>query len=103
MSELFIPPDEAVRHPLPPELIHELRTPLTQIIGYSELLVEQALEAGDDGYVADLRKVNAAGYRLLELINESFRSDRPPGPPAMPAAAEPACHLEPDEGSHAPR
>jgi light-regulated signal transduction histidine kinase (bacteriophytochrome) len=83
------------RHPLPPELVHELRTPLTQIIGYSEMLIEQAQEAGDHGYLADLRKVNAAGYRLLELFEASFQAVRPP--------AGPACSLQPDEGSHAAR
>jgi signal transduction histidine kinase len=85
----------AVRHPLPPELIHDLRTPLTQIIGYSEMLIEQAVEAGDTGYVADLRKVNAAGYRLLALMEEHFQSIRPPAP----AAQGPACLLQPDAGA----
>ena len=90
-----VPEGEAARHPLPPELIHELRTPLTQIIGYSEMLIEQAQEAGDDHYVADLRKVHAAGYRLLALMEESFQSIRPP-----PATAQgPACVLQPDAGA----
>ncbi|HEX6368930.1 MAG TPA: histidine kinase dimerization/phospho-acceptor domain-containing protein [Longimicrobium sp.] len=80
----------AVRHPLPPELLHELRTPLTQIIGYSEMLAEQAAEAGHAGYLADLAKVSAAGYRLLALMEENFQAARRPGPP--PAAAAP--HVE---------
>lgn len=91
-------PAPAVRHPLPPELIHDLRTPLTQIIGYSEMLIEQAVEAGDTGYVADLRKVNAAGYRLLALMEESFQSVRPPAAPAAAAARGPACTPQPNEG-----
>ncbi|HEU4884276.1 MAG TPA: histidine kinase dimerization/phospho-acceptor domain-containing protein [Longimicrobium sp.] len=95
-------PVEPVRHPLPPELIHELRTPLTQIIGYSELLIEQAVEAGDTGYLADLRKVNAAGYRLLALMEESFQSVRTPAP-ATDAARGPACIPQPDEGADATR
>lgn len=82
----------AVRHQLPPELIHELRTPLTQIIGYSEMLVEQAEEAGDTRYLADLRKVHAAGYRLLALFEEHFHSVRPPAP---------ARNHEPGEGPDA--
>jgi len=85
-----------VRHELPPELLHDLRTPLAQIIGYSELLMEQAQEAGDHGYVTDLRKVSAAGYRLLAMMEENFQSVRP-------AAAGPTCPLEPDEGPHATR
>lgn len=71
----------AVRHELPPELLHDLRTPLAQIIGYSELLVEQAQEAGDHGYVPDLRKVGAAGYRLLALMEENFQPVRPAAAP----------------------
>jgi two-component system sensor histidine kinase/response regulator len=74
--------DAVIRHPLPPELIHDLRTPLTQIIGYSEMLMEQAHEAGHDGYLPDLQKVTAAGYRLLALIEASFQPLRPAGTPA---------------------
>ena len=80
-------PDGAVRHELPPELLHDLRTPLTQIIGYSEMLMEQAAEAGHEGYLPDLRKVNAAGYRLLALMEENFQSVRPTAAP--PAADAP--------------
>jgi signal transduction histidine kinase len=86
MTETPPAKESAVRHPLPPELLHELRTPLTQIIGYSEMLAEQAAEAGHAGYLADLAKVSAAGYRLLALMEEHFQSVRPPGPPP-PAAA----------------
>lgn len=75
-----------VRHALPPELIHDLRTPLTQIIGYSEMLAEQAAEAGHAGYVADLAKVSAAGYRLLALMEAHFQAVRPHAPPRSAAA-----------------
>jgi signal transduction histidine kinase len=70
---------------VPAELIHDLRTPLGQIIGYSEMLVEQAREAGQDGFVPDLQKVGAAAWRLLELINDHFHSV--PTPPGGPAAS----------------
>jgi CheY-like chemotaxis protein/nitrogen-specific signal transduction histidine kinase len=49
---------------------HELRTPLNAIIGYSELLVEEAQDAGDDRLVPDLEKIHSAGKHLLGLINE---------------------------------
>ena len=49
---------------------HELRTPLNAIIGYSEMLEEEAAEAGHTGYVPDLQKVRSAGRHLLELIND---------------------------------
>ncbi len=48
---------------------HELRTPLNAIIGYSEMLQEDAVDAGAESLVPDLRRVNAAGKHLLELIN----------------------------------
>ncbi|MEO6924495.1 MAG: ATP-binding protein, partial [Bryocella sp.] len=48
---------------------HELRTPLNAIIGYSEMLKEQAEEDGNDGYIADLSKIQTAGHHLLSLIN----------------------------------
>jgi signal transduction histidine kinase len=49
---------------------HELRTPLNAIIGYSEMLQEEAEEVGDEVYLPDLQKVNAAGKHLLGLIND---------------------------------
>jgi PAS domain S-box-containing protein len=49
---------------------HELRTPLNAILGYSEMLVEEAEEDGNDDYIPDLRKIHAAGKHLLALIND---------------------------------
>jgi len=49
---------------------HELRTPLNAIIGYSEMLQEEAEEIGEDAFIPDLQKVNAAGKHLLGLIND---------------------------------
>jgi PAS domain S-box-containing protein len=49
---------------------HELRTPMNAIIGYSELLAEDAEDEGHDEMVPDLEKINAAGKHLLALIND---------------------------------
>src|SRR5262249_30471037 len=49
---------------------HELRTPLNAIIGYSEMLQEEAEEIGEQAFIPDLQKVNAAGKHLLGLIND---------------------------------
>jgi len=49
---------------------HELRTPLNAIIGYTEMLIETAEERGADDERDDLRRVHAAGHRLLALIND---------------------------------
>ena len=48
---------------------HELRTPMNAIIGYSEMLQEDAEDQGLDGFVGDLQKIRSAGKHLLELIN----------------------------------
>jgi PAS domain S-box-containing protein len=48
---------------------HELRTPLNAIIGYSEILQEDAQDLGEQRFLADLGKINAAGKHLLGLIN----------------------------------
>ncbi len=48
---------------------HELRTPLTAIIGYSEILEDDADDMGLEDFLPDLRKIKAAGKHLLGLIN----------------------------------
>jgi PAS domain S-box-containing protein len=49
---------------------HELRTPMNAIIGYSEMLAEDAEDAGLDDMLDDLRKITTAGKHLLSLIND---------------------------------
>lgn len=48
---------------------HELRTPLNIIIGYSELLQEQANENHTSPISSDLEKILTSGRQLRELIN----------------------------------
>lgn len=49
---------------------HELRTPMNAIIGYSEILIEEAEEDGHTAIVADLNKIRSAAKHLLSLIND---------------------------------
>jgi len=49
---------------------HELRTPLNAVIGYSEMLVEDAKTEGRAQVIADLEKISSAGRQLLALVNE---------------------------------
>ena len=51
------------------------------------MLVEAAQQAGDGTRVADLHKVAAAGYRILELIEAHFEADAAPAAPELPAPA----------------
>jgi GAF domain-containing protein/DNA-binding response OmpR family regulator len=70
-ARLFRQLDVANRHKSEflANMSHELRTPLNAIIGYSEMLEEEAADLSQDAFVPDLRKINAAGKHLLELIN----------------------------------
>jgi len=49
---------------------HELRTPLNAILGYSEMLSEDARDLGQEQFVPDLDRIQAAGRHLLTLIND---------------------------------
>jgi PAS domain S-box-containing protein len=49
---------------------HELRTPMNAIIGYSEMLLEDAEDEGNDDAAIDLRRIHAASTHLLQLIND---------------------------------
>jgi len=53
----------------PAALRHELRTPLNHIIGYSELLLEEAGEGERKALEPGLRQVHADARQLLGLIN----------------------------------
>jgi len=49
---------------------HELRTPMNAVIGYSEMLEEEAEDQGLDDLIPDLQKIRSAGNHLLKLIND---------------------------------
>jgi len=49
---------------------HELRTPLNAVIGYSEMLQEEAGDLGAADLVPDLERIHTAGKALLSLVND---------------------------------
>jgi signal transduction histidine kinase/DNA-binding response OmpR family regulator len=49
---------------------HELRTPLNAVLGYSEILQEEATDQGMPEFLPDLQKIHGAGKHLLSLIND---------------------------------
>jgi len=51
---------------------HELRTPMNAIIGYTEILQEDAEDLGHFDFIPDLQKIHGASYHLLDLINNLF-------------------------------
>jgi CheY-like chemotaxis protein len=64
-----------VRRALVANIRHELRTPINAIIGYSEMLLEDAAPEEQAELVADLRRIRAAGHQLLGLVNEMLEAD----------------------------
>ena len=64
-------------------LSHELRTPVNHIVGYAELLEEQAEERGLVHLLPDLQKIVDAGHTWLGLMEEYLIG---PGQPTEPAA-----------------
>lgn len=49
---------------------HQLRTPLNAVIGYSEILLEDAEASGNAEQIADLERINSAGRHLLSLVTD---------------------------------
>ena len=49
---------------------HEFRTPLNAIIGYAEMLEEEAADIGQEELLPDLGKIRSAGRHLLGVIND---------------------------------
>ncbi|MCJ2088519.1 response regulator [Methylobacterium sp. E-005] len=49
---------------------HELRTPLSAVIGYSEMLEEEAEELGQESLLKDLGRIKSNAQHLLGLIND---------------------------------
>ncbi len=74
-SELEVARDEAMaatqaKSKFLASMSHELRTPLNAILGITEMLQDDAREAGQRELVEPLGRVNRAGKHLLNLINE---------------------------------
>lgn len=49
---------------------HEIRTPLSAIIGYSEMLHEQASMKGEEKLAGRLKNIELAAYHLLSILND---------------------------------
>ena len=72
INDLF-DPVKSVAYKSDPHLVHhEIRTPLNQIIGYAEMLQEEARERGAAAFVADFEKILNAARELLRLVVKNF-------------------------------
>ncbi|MEO8576461.1 MAG: histidine kinase dimerization/phospho-acceptor domain-containing protein [Gemmatimonadales bacterium] len=76
MTELPKAIEEKIQHMLPRDLLHDLRTPLGHILGYSELMIEQMRDRGDEEFIPHLEKIRAAGHKLLEMMRDNFQETR---------------------------
>jgi signal transduction histidine kinase len=53
------------------KMSHELRTPLNAVIGFSEILLENAeLDGNAESKKTDLKRISAAGQHLLSLVTD---------------------------------
>lgn len=75
MTDIPEPGEEALQHVLPRNLLHDLRTPLGHILGYSELLIEQMRQSGNEEFIPFAEKIRTAGNQLLDLMTDNFTSD----------------------------
>lgn len=58
---------------------HELRTPVNHIIGYSEMLLEEAADVQDDDLTPELQRIVLLGKQLLAQMNEALADDQRAG------------------------
>ncbi len=73
---------------LPAQLLHDLRTPVHQIVGYVEMLQEDAADVGNTNLATDLKKVRESAALLQAMLEERFVSVQ--GEAAPVAAPAPA-------------
>jgi diguanylate cyclase (GGDEF)-like protein len=60
-------------------LRHEYRTPVNHIIGYSELLIEEAGERHLESFIPIFERIHEGGRELLESIQSAFSEHVRPG------------------------
>jgi phosphoserine phosphatase RsbU/P len=80
------------------DMRHDLLNPVNQIIGYAEMLQEEAQDAGAERLVPDLGKILTAARRLQQLVDLFAGlppADTPARSPAAPAAAAELSKLQP--------
>jgi signal transduction histidine kinase len=55
-------------------LRHDLRTPINHIMGYSELLLEEATDSADNATVSRFSNICKLGERLLKILEQALPS-----------------------------
>ena len=57
------------------DLRHDLRTPIGHVLGYGEMVRDELAALGRPDLIADMEKIDAAGHRLLALINDRLSAE----------------------------
>jgi two-component system, sensor histidine kinase and response regulator len=83
VSALLNPAPSSAKTNLSSQLLHDLRSPLNQIIGYSEMLGEEAEIQTNEDHLRDLETIRTAGNRLLALLEENFAAGQEETIPAI--------------------
>lgn len=68
-----------------PSIRHDLRTPLNHVLGYGEMLAQEAVELGRDDLCAPLDDIVRAGREILDRLDDVLAAARA----ALSARAEP--------------
>ena len=63
---------------------HQLRTPINAMIGYSEMLMEDAADRGQEDFIPDLQRIHMASNQLLVHVNDIFDPARFEASPQAP-------------------
>ena len=66
-----------------------MRTPVNHIIGYSEMLIEDAEAMGQTHQVADLQKIHSAAQQLLHLIHTGLSPENVQNNPSQKPQSHP--------------
>jgi phosphoserine phosphatase RsbU/P len=77
------------------QLCHELRTPVNHVIGYSEILQEQAEDLRREELLPDLRRIHTAAKTWLELMEANLLPDAKSHEPQRAAMFDPPTTIAP--------
>ena len=58
------------------QLRHQLRTPVNHIVGFSEMLQEQAADCAWDALLPDLERIRQAGRGLVDVVSSMIDTNR---------------------------
>jgi diguanylate cyclase (GGDEF)-like protein len=81
---------ETLKHESLAHLRHELRTPVNHILGYSELLIEDAHARHLEAFIPVFQQIQSGGRRLLQSIQTALAERTG----SAPEATAPAVNLE---------